>query len=246
MKCALAAVGFRSEDIGYNKAVLAETLRKCAGRADVVLFGESFLQGFYGANFVVEHDRNVAVSRTDAVMQEIAGMAREYAIAVSFGFLEQDGDAFFSAQMTFDSRGRVLDLYRRVSPGWKEHDAGEQYREGSGFHTFSFLGKSVAVGLCGDLWYEENMDALKGLKPDVVWWPVYTDFHDAQWNETIKLEYAEQAGKLNAPVLYVNSVCLFPSDEGQLAKGGAALFDHGQIKKELPAGEEGILIVEVP
>lgn len=46
MKCALAAVGFINEDIEYNKAVLADTLRKCAGRADVVIFGEAFLQGF--------------------------------------------------------------------------------------------------------------------------------------------------------------------------------------------------------
>ena len=36
MKCALAGVGFINEDIEYNKAVLADTLRKCAGRADVV------------------------------------------------------------------------------------------------------------------------------------------------------------------------------------------------------------------
>ena len=51
---------------------------------------------------------------------------------------------------------------------------------------------------------------------------------------------AAQAGKLNAPVLYVNSVC--PAREA--ARGGAALFENGSIKAELPAGQEGILIVE--
>ena len=54
MKYALAAVGFINEDIEYNKAVLADTLRKCAGRADVVIFGEAFLQGFYGINFIAK------------------------------------------------------------------------------------------------------------------------------------------------------------------------------------------------
>lgn len=62
MKYALAAVGFINEDIEYNKAVLADTLRKCAGRADVVIFGEAFLQGFYGINFIAKYNRNLSQS----------------------------------------------------------------------------------------------------------------------------------------------------------------------------------------
>ena len=37
MKCALAAVGFINGDIKYNKATIMDTLRKCAGKADVSL-----------------------------------------------------------------------------------------------------------------------------------------------------------------------------------------------------------------
>lgn len=170
-------------------------------------------------------------------------MAKEFSLAVSFGFIEKDCGSFFSSQMTLDPGGRIIDLYRRVSPGWKEPFAGKEYREGSGFHTFPFLGKKIAVGLCGDLWYEENIALLNELDPDVVWWPVYTDYTDSEWNEKAKREYAEQAGKIHAPVLYVNSVCLDPSGGSEIAKGGAALFEKGSIKEELPAGKEGIRIV---
>ncbi|HBF15688.1 MAG TPA: carbon-nitrogen hydrolase family protein [Clostridiales bacterium] len=245
MKCALAALGFVDEDIAYNKAVLAKTLEQCAGKVDVVLFGEAFLQGFYGVNFTVAHDREIAIPRDDALIHELCGMAKKYAVAVSFGFLERDGDIFFSSQMTIDRTGRMIDLYRRVSPGWKEPYAGKEYREGRGFHTFDFCHRKVAVGLCGDLWYEENIAALNARKPDVVWWPVYTDYTPMEWNRTKKHEYAEQSSKINAPVLYVNSVCLEKLDESNIAKGGAVLFDKGIIKAELPAGSEGILIVEV-
>ena len=244
MKCALAGVGFINEDIEYNKAVLADTLRKCAGRADVVIFEEAFLQGFYGINFIAKHDTTVSISRDDMIIREICSMAKEYAIAVSFGFIEKEDDVFFSSQMTIDKNGRMIDLYRRVSPGWKEPSAGKEYCEGSGFHTFDFLGKKVAVGLCGDLWYEENIARLNELKTDVVWWSVYTDYSDLKWNHTAKFEYAAQAGKINAPVFYVNSVCIDKSDGCEAARGGAALFDKGFIKEELPAGNEGILIVE--
>ena len=46
MKYALAAVGFINEDIEYNKAVLADTLRKCAEGRMLLSSGEAFLQGF--------------------------------------------------------------------------------------------------------------------------------------------------------------------------------------------------------
>lgn len=244
MKYALAAVGFIDGDTEYNKAALADVLKKCAGKADVAIFGEAFLQGFYSLNFMVQHDRAVTFSRDDIIIREICNMAKEYAVAVSFGFAEKDGDVFFSSQMTIDKKGRIVDLYRRVSPGWKEPFAGREYCEGDGFHTFDFLGKKVAVGLCGDLWYEENIARINELKPDVVWWPVYTDYNYSEWNNTAKFEYAEQAGKIKAPVLYVNSLCIDKSDCDKVAKGGAALFDNDSIKEELPAGKEGILIVE--
>ena len=92
MKCALAGVGFINEDIEYNKAVLADTLRKCAGRADVVIFGEAFLQGFYGINFIAKHDTTVSISRDDMIIREICSMAKEYTIAVSFGFIEKENE----------------------------------------------------------------------------------------------------------------------------------------------------------
>lgn len=245
MKCALAAVGFLNGNTAYNKTVIADTLKKCAGKADAVIFGEAFLQGFSAVDFTPEHDTAVAVSRDDAVIHEICRMAKEYSAAVSFGFIEKDGASFFSSQMTIDKTGTVIDLYRRVSPGWKEPFAGGEYREGSGFHTFGFLGRKVAVGLCGDLWYEENIARLNKLKPDMVWWPVYTDYGCSEWNTAAKLEYAEQVSKINAPVLYVNSVCIGNAAGTEAAQGGAAVFENGAVSRELPAGNEGILIVEV-
>ena len=244
MNCALAAVGFIDGNLAYNQAVIIDTIKSCAGKADVVIFGEAFLQGFHAMDLSVEHDTAVAVSRSDPAIQKICRAAEEYAVAVSFGFLEKDGDAFFSSQMTVDRNGRMIDLYRRVSPGWKEPFAGKAYREGDSFRAFSFLGKTVAVGLCGDLWYDGNIDEINRLTPDVVFWPVYTDYSAGEWNTSIKQEYAAQAGKLHCEVLYVNSLCKDKLTE-PLAKGGAALFRNGAIEKEIPSGKEDTLLVEV-
>lgn len=244
MRCALAAVGFINENIENNKNTIIETMIKCSGKADVVIFGEAFLQGFYGANFCEKHDAKIAVSKDSQIIREIRSAAKEYAVTVSFGFIEKERDGFYSSQITIDQNGEVLDLYRRVSPGWKERFAGEKYREGSSFHTFLFEGKKVAIALCGDLWDDDNICKIKALNTDVIWWPVYTDFNFNDWNNSVKNEYAEQAGKLSAPVLYVNSLCIDKADEEEIAKGGAVLFDGGTIKEEIASGREGILIVE--
>ena len=244
MKCALTAAGFINEDLQHNKNVILDNMNACSGSADLVLFGEAFLQGFYGATFDVEHDAKIAISQGDPIIGEISAAAKQCAIAVSFGFIEKAESCFYSSQVTIDATGTVIDLYRRVSPGWKEPFAGEQYREGDGFHTFSFQGKKIAVGLCGDLWYEENIALVKKLDPDVVFWPVYTDFHFREWNNTIKHEYAEQAKQVCDTVLYVNSVCLDKEGE-EYAKGGAALFRNGIIHQEVPAGREEVLFVEI-
>ena len=71
------------------------------------------------------------------IIREICSMAKEYTIAVSFGFIEKDGDVFFSSQMTIDKNGQIIDLYRRVSPGWKESFAGKEYCVGFTHFTFS-------------------------------------------------------------------------------------------------------------
>lgn len=244
MKCALAAVGFINENISYNKKVIMDTMIKYAKEADIILFGEAFLQGFYGATFHPEHDETIAITKNDSIIKEICLIAKEYSIAVSFGLIEKAGETFYSSQITIDSNGQVLDLYRRVSPGWKEAFAGERYCEGKEFHTFYFCGQKIAVGLCGDLWFDENIEAINVLKPEVVFWPVYTDYNYEEWNTAVKLEYAEQAGKLSGKVLYVNSVCLDKEKE-EIARGGAVLFENGCIVKEVPSGEENVLIVEV-
>ena len=244
MKCALASMGFINGDLQYNKKVIIDTLIACSSKADIVIFGEAFLQGFYGATFHVEHDTQIAISQDDPIIHEICSTARQYAIAVSFGFIEKAEKYFYSSQITIDKNGTMIDMYRRVSPGWKEPFANRQYREGNGFHSFHFMGQKIVIGLCGDLWYDENVDRVNQLNPDVVFWPVYTDFHSEEWNTSEKYEYASQAMKFCDKVLYVNSVC--SDKEGvEIARGGSAFFENGKIRLEIPSGKEAILLVEI-
>lgn len=244
MKIVMASLVSLTDNAQKNKDRMLGLMRKYSNSADMILFGEAFLQGFYSLNFHYRHDIQIAISLGDAIIGEIRESVKVNHIGVSFGLLECEGDKIYSSQLTISSQGDIVDLFRRVSPGWKEKIADEHYVEGSGFHSFHYLGRKIAIGLCGDLWFDDNVVEMRNLEPDILFWPVYTDFKAAEWNHTIKHEYSEQAGRMCKTVLYVNSVCLDqPGDE--IAKGGNALFCDGKIIQESPSGMESECLVEI-
>ena len=244
MKCLLASMGFINENIEYNKNVIINTLKKYSKIADIVIFGEAYLQGFYALNFDVDHDTKIAVASKGPIINEIRKTSKKYNIGVSFGFIEKEGKSFYSSQITIDKNGLIIDIFRRVSPGWKESSATVQYLEGESFRVFEFMNNKIAIGLCGDLWFENNVDKIKAIKPEVVFWPVYTDFASEIWNSTEKHEYAKQANRFCNKVLYVNSLNM-DKDSLEYAKGGSAFFENGTRRQEAPSGKEATLLVEI-
>ena len=105
-----------------------------------------------------------------------------------------------------------------------------------------YKGIKFSTALCGDLWHDEYLEQMMNINPDVLLWPVYTDFNYKEWNEKIKYEYAERVSGIGSKILYVNSVCL-DKEGDEIARDGAALFENGRIIDEVPAGKEDVLIV---
>lgn len=244
MKINLMSLAFKTKDLEHNKNIIIKAMREYAQKADLLVFGESFLHGFEALSWDYENDKAIGIDLDDDIIKEIKMAARENSIAVSFGMIEKADEALYSSQITIDKAGEVIDVFRRVSDGWKEPIADAHYKEGEGFHTFNFGGKRVLVGICGDFWHEELIEKAGAIEKDMVLWPVYTDFEPRVWNEEEKFEYAVQAEKLKSPVLYVNSVC-YDFDEPYISKGGACYFDGGKIIKEVPSGTESVLDIDI-
>lgn len=64
----------------------------------------------FGVTFDVEHDSKLAIRQDDFIIKEICSVANDYAVAVSFGFIEKSEDIFYSSQVTIDSHGKVIDV----------------------------------------------------------------------------------------------------------------------------------------
>ena len=245
MKIALASAPVKNRNIEFNMQAMIDAMNKASGQAEVILFGESVLQGFDCLCWDYETDKHMAVALTDAHIQRMRKAAKQYGIAVSFGFIERIDDNLYSSQIFIGSDGEIVTVFHRVSIGWKEFSKTDNhYQEGKNFEKFCYGGNSFAIGLCGDLWTDDRPEEMKALNADVVLWPVWCDYKADEWNDSIKYEYAEQAAMCGDAVLLVNP-CSADPDAPDVASGGLAYFRNGSIVSELSAGNSGTMIVEV-
>ena len=244
MRIALAALPVTNHNRLQNVQTILQTLHDQAGKADLILFGESFLSGFDTLSGDYEQDLAMAVTPSHPVILQICQAARQAQTAVSFGCIEKDAGVLYSAQYVIGAQGELIHTFRRISPGWKTVWNDPRYQEGDRFGTFDYLGKRMAIALCGDLWTEGQPQAMRSLHPDCVLWPVWCDYQPDEWNTQVKHEYAQQAALCGCPVLMANPFCIDPDAEDR-ATGGAAFFTHSKIAAELPAGAPGILQVDI-
>lgn len=237
MKIALASARIVNRDLEYNLSQMERYMIEAQKKdADLVCFGETFLQGFDSLTWHFDSDKSIAISTNSKVFEQIQHLSVKYKIDVLFGYIELDGDSLYSSCALISS-GKLHHNYRRISIGWKEYtQTDKHYQEGNAVEVFDYKGKKCAIGLCGDLWdYPERFN----LGEDLLFWLVYVSYSVEEWEKDAKIEYAEQGAKCCKNTLYINSVC----DDDAL--GGVAFFGNGAVKKELPINNDGILIVEV-
>ncbi|MDA3932042.1 MAG: carbon-nitrogen hydrolase family protein [Tenericutes bacterium] len=239
MKIALVSEKFIDRDINHNLKQIQYHANDLSGKADMICFGEAYLQGFDALSWNYDKDKTVALSNDSENIEFIKQLAKDNHIAIAFGYFELDKntESIYCSYMVIDSLGKCRDHYRRVSIGWKEYKKTDKhYKEGKDFHAFEYLGKRIVVGLCGDLWYGKNIKKINHIDSDFVLWPLHIDYTIEMWNRE-KVLYERQSSKINAPVLMVNNI-------SETSVGGSYYFVGGKILKELPMGNSGILIVD--
>jgi len=239
MKIALAAACYKNRDLAFNAGQMKKWMHEAKSHgADLVCFGEAFLQGFDALTWKFEEDKEIAVSVDSAVFGELKLASREIGIDLLFGYNELDGDAIYSS-CALISGGELLHNYRRITKGWKEYDkTDDHYREGECAQVFEYRGLRCMIALCGDLW-DRTDDFACG--EDVLFWPLYVTYTPSEWRkEGEQFEYAQKAAEAAETVLLINSL----SDTND-AYGGCSWFDCGEIREHLEMGKEGLLYVEV-
>lgn len=231
----LAAYRFVNGDAAFNKAQIEKALKAAQGKADLVCFGETFLQGFDALNWDYHHDKDVALAQDSPVLRELCGLTRRYGVDLLLGYVEREGERLYSSCLLV-ADGAICHNYRRISQGWKCYWRTDQhYCEGDASRDFQYKGQTFRIALCGDLWDYPERFRTEG----TLLWPVYVNFSLEEW-ETEAPQYAQQAALAAKKVLLVNSITEDPE-----AVGGAFCYENGEITAQLPFRTEEILYVEV-
>ena len=123
MKIALASAPVKTGDIEFNIESMIAAMGDVRGKVDVIVFGESVLQGFDSLCWDYEKDRQMAVALKDAPIQRMCEAASENGIAVSFGFIERGEDVLYSSQIFIGADGETMNVFHRVSIGRKSGNA---------------------------------------------------------------------------------------------------------------------------
>lgn len=234
MKIGLAVYEFKNNDLVFNISQIEKAMAAVQGRADLLCFGEAFLQGFDSLNWNYESDKDTAISADSETMERLCGLTVKYGVDLLIGYMEKSGEKIYSSCALMEN-GRLVHNYRRISKGWKEYTITDNhYCEGDEVREISYRGQTFGVALCGDLWdYPEKFKT-----SGILLWPIYVNFGEKDWKQ-YEAEYAQQASLAANRALLVNSISHEPE-----AVGGAFCFSGGRITYRLPYCTEGVLIIE--
>lgn len=236
MRIGLVSYECKNRDLPFNLKQIERAMKQCCGKADLLCFGEAFLQGFDAFCWDWKTDRTIALDRSSAAVIRLQELTAHYGISLLSGYLERDHDRLYSSCVVI-SEGRIVHNYRRISKGWKEAAlTDDHYCEGTEVSSFQLHGKEMNIALCGDLWdFPERFRT-----GNLLLWPVYVDCTAREWENGLLDEYALQAGLASEDVLMIN-----PIGTGPVTCGGSFRFQNGKIKDRIPFAEEGILIADV-
>lgn len=237
MRIGLVSYQCKNRNTVFNMRQIELALKRSAEKADLLCFGEAFLQGFDALCWNYEEDKLIALEQSSETIVQLQDWTIQYDIALITGYIEKAQDKLYSSCIVI-SDGKIIHNYRRISKGWKEYlQTDSHYCEGIETEPFSLRGKDITLALCGDLWDYPDRFRTKNL----LIWPVYVNYSLEEWNNGTIEEYSAHAALVADDTLMIN-----PIDNDPLNHGGSFYFHNGHVTARLPFDQEDILIVDIP
>jgi N-carbamoylputrescine amidase len=208
---------------------------------NLLLFGECYLQGFESLTWKYNNDLKIGIEIDHNIIKNLGKHCKELNISLGVGYIERKDEKLYSSYLIIDNNGRNIVNYQRISKGWRTKYSDDNfYKEGKEIKTFEYMGRRMAIGLCGDFWTDEVIELLpKNI--DAILWPVFICYKKNEWEEKEMNEYILRSKRMCKNVFFVNSIC---KEEKSLAYGGAFAVIENEIKYTFDMKEEGILYCE--
>lgn len=159
MNIALTSLVSETNDVENNlRRIEALAAEAVDDGADLILFGEAFLQGPDALSFDYHDDiLNVARSTRSREIALICSVARKHDVAIGFGFYENDHGGIYSSYLMIDRNGDIVGKAQRMTSGWMSSHACSDYRQGRTVARIRCNNQTFAVLIGDDLWDDRRL-----------------------------------------------------------------------------------------
>jgi len=231
-------------------ARVVSLVEEAAGRGAQVILPPELFQGHYFCR--VEDERFIARAYPTAehpAVQAMQEVAARLGVVVPASYYERDGQHYYNSMALVDADGRVLGNYRKShipdGPGYEEKF---YFRPGNtGFKVWSTRFGRIGVGICWDQWFPEAARAMVLMGAEVLFYPTAIGSEPEDPGlDTRRLWQRAMLGHAIANLVPIVAANRTGTEDGQSFYGHSFISDHfGDIRAELPASEEGVIVHEL-
>lgn len=235
-------IALMSANLGENFDVQIEQVKGYLEdylSVDLLCFGNQYLLG--NNQLTGDYDKDVELGLTldSKEILMLRGLAKKFRVSLGFGFVEKDeNDILYNSYMILDENGQIVTVHRSCCNKWKPNPEDSRYGSGENYELFTVKDTNFVIASYGDLEYMDYIMEINSLSPDAVIWPITLAFNPTEWRNEGLNDLANQLKIIKPHVFLVNSYA-----DDDYASGGAYVFHDGNVIKELPLGNQGILIV---
>jgi N-carbamoylputrescine amidase len=231
-------------------ARVASLVEEAAGRGAEVILPPELFQGHYFCR--TEDERFIARAYPTAkhpAVQAMQEVAARLGVVVPASYYERDGQHYYNSMALVDADGSVLGTYRKShipdGPGYEEKF---YFRPGNtGFRVWPTRYGRLGVGICWDQWFPEAARAMVLMGAELLLYPtaIGTEPEDPGL-DTRRLWQRAMLGHAVSNLVPIVAANRTGTEGGQTFYGHSFISDHfGDIRAELPAGEEGVVVDEL-
>ena len=116
MRIGLVSYRCENRNISFNLSQIERAMKNAAGKADLLCFGEAFLQGFDSLCWEYDTDQTTALALSSETMNLLRTWTVQYGVSLLTGYIEKDRDQLYSSCVVL-SDGKTVHNDRRVSKG---------------------------------------------------------------------------------------------------------------------------------
>jgi NAD+ synthase (glutamine-hydrolysing) len=164
MKIALAQINLHVGNFAENTTKIVFCIKKAQQyNADLVIFPELSICGYPPLDMLDYKDFS---DKCLGAVVKIAKICTDIAVIIgspSFNPLKQGKSLYNSAFFLYD--GKIQSVHHKtLLPDYDVFDEYRYFEPNSEFNTVEFKGHRIAITICEDLWYEQNLDKSFGNK----------------------------------------------------------------------------------